>query len=167
MTNPRPPTGIRPIGPIRPIGLPSVAIAKEGPIRPIRPIFPQVIPTIRDPARRENPRLKKHKVGLRRLQVAPRSIGVIPDSRCLPEEFTISSPILLSKRALDFVLRTLAENGGEMGRKEIIERGKVEKISERSTCRALKEGLESGQLSKGRIGKQIVYSYHCQDVCLI
>jgi len=62
-----------------------------------------------------------------------------------------------TQAALDFLLRTLAENGGEMGRKELVERGKAEGISKSAVERAIRSGMDSSQLARGEDGRRAIY----------
>ncbi|HUV04776.1 MAG TPA: AAA family ATPase [Armatimonadota bacterium] len=59
--------------------------------------------------------------------------------------------------AQDCVLRTLADGGGAMARKGIIEQGKADGVSERTVTDALARLLRAGEITKRRAGNSIVY----------
>lgn len=59
--------------------------------------------------------------------------------------------------ASDCVLRTLADGGGAMARKEIVEQAKAEGISERTVNDALARLMEREEVTKRRVGNSVVY----------
>lgn len=63
-----------------------------------------------------------------------------------------------TQAALEFILRTLADNGGSLRRKEIETVAALQGIATRTLTRSLKDGTESGQLSKARQGSEVAYS---------
>jgi hypothetical protein len=63
-----------------------------------------------------------------------------------------------TQAALDFILHTLADNGGSLTRKELLTVAKMDGISATTVDRAVREAAGSTQVTKGRSGKEVIYS---------
>jgi len=63
-----------------------------------------------------------------------------------------------SEVAAAVVKRALADAGGRLTRKEIVDQAKGEKLPERTVGRALNDGVAAGWLAKERRGKAVAYS---------
>ncbi|MBP6965280.1 MAG: hypothetical protein KBC96_12845 [Armatimonadetes bacterium] len=63
-----------------------------------------------------------------------------------------------TQAALDFVLRALADAGGSLPRKDLIELAKVEGIAKRTLEIALRDAVCAGELSKAKNGRDVIYS---------